>query len=363
MSTPLITPPPFWVTRLLNYPAWPFYNQHQPALRKKDKLSSTRPFCLQAFADPGFKTHYYCRLSPEDHFTAVSGTLICSVSPNTTRMAPNLFVATQKAFFPHKWFKSSKVDLSRVVEEWNSPVPGQYESIPGRGWFLIATLKDASKPEGNNKSTIKGSDGKDYIPLETPIPLKYSHALGRYFLEPEFYKRKKTVMIKDDKGKEVRAGFFRVDDVAWVKCWDEHDTFIPGNANGAAGYQRWVLDAQTQQFRHMIKRDDPNYVRSRRNSPARDADNRSQESVSTEFRPSRPSSTKNGFSVASTRANSIRYQPSTPTSNAPSQRPSRQNSPKRSDSIPLEEAKAALRRLAREHEEAAAALADRKSVV
>ncbi|EUC49994.1 hypothetical protein COCMIDRAFT_1395 [Bipolaris oryzae ATCC 44560] len=273
-------------------------------------------------------------------------------------MAPNLFVATQKAFLPHKWFKSSKADLSRVVEEWNSPVPGQYESIPGRGWFLIATLKDASKPEGNSKSTIKGSDGKDYIPLEMPIPLKYSHALGRYFLEPEFYKRKKTVMIKDDKGKEVRAGFFRIDDVAWVKCWDEHDTFIPGNANGAAGYQRWVLDAQTQQFRHMIKRDDPNYVRSRRNSPARDADNRSQESVSTEFRPSRPSSTKNGFSVASTRANSIRYQqPSTPTSNAPSQRPSRQNSPKRSNSIPLEEAKAALRRLAREHEEAAAAAA------
>lgn len=272
-------------------------------------------------------------------------------------MAPNLLVATQKAFAPHKWFKSNKADLCRVVEEWTSPVPGQYESIPGRGWFLIATLKDESKPEENEKPTVKGSDGKKYILLEKPIPLKYSHALGRYFLEPEFEKRKKTVMIKDDKGKEVRAGFFRVDSVAWVKCWDEHDTFIPGNANGAAGYQRWVWDAQINQFRHMLKRDDPNYIRSRRNSPARDADNRSQESVSTEFRSSRPGSIKNGFSVGSTRASSIRYQPSTPTSNAPSQRPSRQSSPKRSDSIPLEEAKAALRRLAREHEEAAAALA------
>ncbi|EOA87347.1 hypothetical protein ACJQWK_10356 [Exserohilum turcicum] len=272
-------------------------------------------------------------------------------------MAPNLFVATQKAFAPHKWFKTNKADLSRVVEEWDSPVPGQYESIPGRGWFLIATPKDESKPEEKAKPSYKGSDGKQYIPLERPIPLKYSHALGRYFLEPEFYKRKKTVMIKNEKGKEVRAGFFRVDNVAWIKCWDENDTFIPGNANGATGYQRWVLDSQTQQFRHMIKRDDPNYVRSRRNSPARDTDNRSQESVSTEFRSSRPGSTKNGFSVASTRANSIRYQPSTPTSTAPSQRPSRQSSPKRNDSIPLEEAKAALRRLAREHEEAAAALA------
>ncbi|KAI4615556.1 uncharacterized protein J4E87_009014 [Alternaria ethzedia] len=273
-------------------------------------------------------------------------------------MAPNLFIATQKAFAPHKWFKSNKAEQSsKVVEEWTSPVPGQYESIPGRGWFLIATLKDDSKPEGHPSSYIKSSTGRVYVPLDRPVPLKYSHAIGRYFLEPEFNKRKKTVMIKNDKGKEVQAGFFRVDDVAWVKCWDEHDTFIPGNANGAAGYQRWVFDQQTQQFRHMIKRDDPNYVRSRKNSPARDADNRSQESVSTEYRTSRPGSTKNGFSVASTRANSFRYQPPTPTSNPTSQRPSRQSSPKRSDSIPLEEAKIALRRLAREHEEAAAALA------
>jgi hypothetical protein len=272
-------------------------------------------------------------------------------------MAPNLFVATQKAFAPHKWFKSNKIDQSRVVEEWSSPVPGQYESIPGRGWFLIATLKDESKPESNPKPSVKSSNDKEYTPLDQPVPLKYSHAIGRYFLEPEFNKRKKTVMVKNDKGKEVKAGFFRVDDVAWVRCWDENDTFIPGNANGAAGYQRWVLDQQTQQFRHMIKRDDPNYVRSRKNSPARDADNRSQESVSTEYRTSRPGSTKNGFSVASTRANSVRYQPPTPTSNPGSQRPSRQSSPKRSDSIPLEEAKIALRRLAREHEEAAAALA------
>ena len=272
-------------------------------------------------------------------------------------MAPNLFVATQKAFAPHKWFKSSKNELSsRVVEEWNSPVPGQYESIPGRGWFLIATPKNASTTETNTTRTTKGADGKDYILLEQPIPLKYSHAIGRYFLEPDFYKRKKTVTIKNDKGKEVQAGFFKVDDVAWVKCWDENDNFVPGNANGATGYQRWVLDSQTQQFRHMIKRDDPNYVRSRKNSPARDTDNRSQESVSVEYRSSRPGSIKNGFSVASTRANSIRYLPS-PTSNPSSQRPSRANSPKRSDSIPLEEAKAALRRLAREHEEAAAALA------
>ena len=275
-------------------------------------------------------------------------------------MAPNLFVATQKAFLPHKWFKSNKAEqASRVIEDWSSPVPGRYESIPGRGWFLIATLKDQPKIESTSDPSTKPSRSKEYVTLEKPIPLKYSHAIGRYFLEPEFYARKKKTLIKNEKGKEIQAGFFRVDDVAWVKCWDSDDTFIPGNANGAAGYQRWFLDPQTQQFRHMLKRDDPNYIRSRKNSPARDGDDtRSQESVSTEYRPSRPSSTKNGLSVASTRANSVRYMPtSNPVSNPPSQRPSRQSSPKRSDSIPLEEAKAALRRLAKEHEEAAAALA------
>jgi hypothetical protein len=246
---------------------------------------------------PESQTHHHCRLSPEDITDSDQRSFIKRYS-KTIDMAPNLFIATQKAFAPHKWFKSNKAEQSsKVVEEWTSPVPGQYESIPGRGWFLIATLKDDSKPEGHPSSYIKSSTGRVYIPLDRPVPLKYSHAIGRYFLEPEFNKRKKTVMIKNDKGKEVQAGFFRVDDVAWVKCWDEHDTFIPGNANGAAGYQRWVFDQQTQQFRHMIKRDDPNYVRSRKNSPARDADNRSQESVSTEYRTSRPGSTKNASAL------------------------------------------------------------------
>jgi hypothetical protein len=274
-------------------------------------------------------------------------------------MAPNLLIASQKVFTPHKWFKSSKPDhSSRVIEEWTRPAPGRYEHIAGRGWFLIATLKeatvDASQPKSENdaNSPAKRSTSREYIPLDRPVPLKYSYAAGRYFLEPEFYQRKKTVMIKNDKGKEVQAGFFRVDDVTWVKCWDAEDNFIPGNAHGAQGYQRWVLDSQTKQFRHMLKRDDPNYIRSRRNSPERDVDTRSQESVNTEYRSSRPGSTKNGFSAASTRPNSIRYMSSGPTSTPGSQRPSRQSSPKRNDSLRLDEAKAALRRLALEHEAA-----------
>ncbi|KAF1938970.1 hypothetical protein EJ02DRAFT_268805 [Clathrospora elynae] len=277
-------------------------------------------------------------------------------------MAPNLFVATQKAFQPHKWFKSPKSEKSRVVEEWSSPVPGRYESIPGRGWFLIATLKERTEDspktitEGDSAASAKPSPSKEYTTLERPVPVKYHQVAKRHFLEPEYNRRKRTLTIKDKRGKEIQAGYFRIDDVTWIRCWDEHGTFIPGDVTGGE-YQRWVFDTQTQQFRHMLKRDDPNYVRSRRNSPDRDLDSHSQDSVSDKYRSSRPGSTKNSPSMPSSQANSIRYMPSNTTSNPPSQLPSRQSSPKRNDSLPsLEEAKATLRRLAREHEEAAAAL-------
>lgn len=58
--------------------------------------------------------------------------------------------------------------------------------------------------------------------------------------------------------------------------------------------------------------------------------------------------------MPSTRASSVRADPF---SNPSSRQHSRRGSPKRNDSIPLEEAKAALRRMAREHEEAVKAVA------
>lgn len=291
----------------------------------------------------------------------------------TAKMTPNLFLATQKMFSPHKWFQRTKTERStRVTEYWTTPQPGQYEYVPGRGWFLIATLVSDlpdvtvfKTPDVDAITTTTVSPQREFTMLPRPIPIHRSRVLGRYLLEADYKDRKKTSEIKNERGKRIQAGFFRLDNgVAWVHCWDENGVFIPG---GETGYKLWCIDAATQQFRHMKKGDDPNFVRSRPNSPSRDST--SQQSVSTAFpsapgstkdAPSlpgtRPGSTKDGPSGPSTRASSIRT-PFSPTSTPSSRTHSRRGSPKRNNSIPLEEAKAALRRMAKEQQEAVAAAA------
>jgi len=276
-------------------------------------------------------------------------------------MTPNLFLVTQKVLSPHKWFRSPKTERSaRVTEYWATPEPGQYEYIPGRGWFLVAKLKSElpDLPEFKNAGSESGlsdaSSPREFVKLPKPIPVHRSRVLGRYLLEPDYKERKRTTEIKNERGRRVQAGFFRLDNgVAWVHCWDENGIFIPG---GETGYKLWCIDAATQQFRHMKKGDDPNLVRSRHTSRERDVDSLSEESVSTAFR-SGPASTRDGPSVPSTRASSIRGPMSNPTSTPSSRTQSRRNSPRRNNSIPLEEAKAALRRMAKEQEEAVAAAA------
>lgn len=284
-------------------------------------------------------------------------------------MTPNLLVATQKAFSPHKWFKTTKNERpTRTIEEWTVPVPGRYEYIPGRGWFLIATLKDATAHTFEQKSAdggpvlpAKSPQIKEYIKLAQPVQVHKSKVLsGRWFLDPDYKMRKKWGVIKNEEGKQVEVGFFQLDDGTWVHCWDAEGNFIPGDPK-IRGYKRWCIDAQTKQFRHMLKRDDPKYISSRSNSIERDVDANSQDSMSTTYRNSRPGSTRNGPSIPNSKANSIRFGPSNPASQPPSQRPSRQNSPVRNNSIPLEEAKAALRRMAKQQEEAAAAIATARS--
>ena len=276
-------------------------------------------------------------------------------------MTPNLFLATQKVFQPHKWFRTTKSERpTRVTEYWATPAPGQYEYIPGRGWYLIAKLKDLPA----DLIELAGSEGdpvlpasspqREFVKLQKPIPVHRSRVLGRYLLEDDYKNRKRTTEIKNEQGKRVQAGFFRLDNgVAWVHCWDDDGIFIPG---GKTGYKLWCIDAATDQFRHMRKGDDPNFVRSRNTSRERDPDSRSEDSVSTAFR-SGPASTRDGPSIPSTRASSIRGPLSNPTSNPSSRAQSRRSSPRRNNSIPLEEAKAALRRMAKEQEEAVAAAA------
>jgi hypothetical protein len=273
-------------------------------------------------------------------------------------MTPNLFLATQKVFQPHKWFRAPRTERpTRVTEYWTTPVPGQYEYIPGRGWFLIATVKEApTEPQSSEAGPVQlatSSKPREFERLEKPTPVHRSRVLGRYLLEDDYKRRKKTTHIKNDRGKRVEAGFFQLDNgVAWVHCWDENGIFIPGD-NG--GYKLWCLDSATNEFRHMRKGDDPNFVRSRPVSRERDVDARSQESSSTVFKTG-PGSVRDGPSLPSTRASSIRG-PLSPTSTPSSRAQSRRNSPKRNNSVPLEDAKAALRLMAKEHQDAVAAAA------
>jgi hypothetical protein len=109
----------------------------------------------------------------------------------------------------------------------------------------------------------------------------------------------------------------------------------------------------TGNFRHMLKGDDPNFVRSRQNSlddgePSRRI---SQDSRSTRYRSGGPGSVRDGPSRSSTRPNSMRaLDMSAPASRAGSQANSRRNSPKRSPSIPLDEAKERLKKMAEQQQ-------------
>lgn len=286
-------------------------------------------------------------------------------------MTPNLFLATQTLFSPHKWFRpSQKGDRPmRKTEHWDSPVPGIYEYIPGRGWYLVATDKevpsdvdhDLKAPEDQSTPTPKNPypNGKhrETIRMTQPVQVKYSKVLKRYLLAPDYEMRKKHGKVQSGSAKSYTAGFFRLDDgIAWVECWDENGEFIPGP------YKLWCLDQHTGSFRHMLKGDDPSFTYSRQNSfDTEGGRRRSQDSRSTTYYRSASNSTRDGPSVSSSRANSIRtFTPSAPTSHGGSPAISRRNSPKRSPTlqsiegpkrsptIQLEEAKERLRTMAAE---------------
>lgn len=275
-------------------------------------------------------------------------------------MTPNLFLATQTLFSPHKWFKSREgVERpKRRQEHWDSPVPGIYEYIPGRGWYLVATDKETGHANTNqhngpdpkekeqarptSKASQSTTETRETVKMTPPIPARYSKVLKRYLLAPDYEMRKRHGRIQDSRGRYYTAGFFRLDDgIAWVQCWDEEGEFIPGP------YKLWCIDQQTGNFRHMLKGDDPSFVHSRQSSIDGDYRRTSQDSRSTQFR-SGPGSVRDAVSQASTRPGSMKapYDKSTPTSRGGSQANSRRNSPKRSPSIPLDEAKERLRKMA-----------------
>ncbi|KAF2198919.1 hypothetical protein GQ43DRAFT_138066 [Delitschia confertaspora ATCC 74209] len=242
-------------------------------------------------------------------------------------MTPNLFLATQTLFSPHKWFRhQAKTEKAvRKIEHWDVPVPGLYEYIPGRGWYQIAKDEPSKNAENGEVPTIK---------LPQPVQVKYSRVLRRSLLAPDYEKRKRQSFVEDKNGKRTSAGFFKLDEgKGWVMAWDDHGEFIPGP------YKLWIPDTRTDTFRHMLKSDDPEYASSRRNSVEPQRNHRgSQDSRSTQYRPGPRSSTE-FRSQPSTRANSYcggsRSQPVSRANSRPNTRPS---SPTSSRNIPLSEA-------------------------
>ncbi|KAF2646224.1 hypothetical protein P280DRAFT_370459, partial [Massarina eburnea CBS 473.64] len=285
-------------------------------------------------------------------------------------MAPNLLVASQTLFQPRKWFRASKNEKpKRKTERWEDPIPGLYEYIPRRGWFLVEKDKentaDATE-KGGPVLTIENTTPKETIKMDPPVAVRYSKVLKRHLLGPDYQNRKKDGEIENSQGKKSLVTFFRLDDGAsWVNFLDEHGEFIPGKTLHAmlsdrhtksetGPYRLWFFDQSTNRFRHMLRRDDPEYQRSQANSRVQSRQNsidhdafarrRSQESRSTEYRGG-PNSNRDGMSVPSTGANTR------PNSNAPSQANSRRGSFSRgplSPRIPLDEAGVALRMIQKE---------------
>lgn len=145
-------------------------------------------------------------------------------------MAPNLFLCLRTVFCPTYWFhRGERIDgLTRRAEHWDSPVPGIYRYIPGRGWHLIY----CDGHEDDEKA---------------PIPLVYCRILHRYIFKHEMEDRSRTESVALEEGAApVKRTFFRLDDgCTWVIGWDAKDRFIPGP------YNKWYLDAETNCMRRV----------------------------------------------------------------------------------------------------------------
>ncbi|KAF2995671.1 hypothetical protein E8E13_002392 [Curvularia kusanoi] len=272
-------------------------------------------------------------------------------------MSPNLFLATQKLFSPHKWFRDNKLQERsiRKTEHWSEPTPGLYEYIPGRGWYLIAEETSPTQPATTSEGgPVQAAPEPSYERLAVPIFVHWSRVLKRYMLEPTYKDRKKHGIIQNAKGKNIEVGFFRLDNgVAWVQCWDQHGTFIPGP------YKLWCISQRTGLFRPMLRGDDPNFAGSRNasRSGSRNPSFEGQESKSLFYGPSssRAASNRDGSSVPSTRPSSLRQVTGQgpPSSEDRSQPVSRPASIKRNGSAEVyEKDKAAMRQMARDHREA-----------
>ena len=87
-------------------------------------------------------------------------------------MAPNLFLCLRTLCCPTYWFQhGDRVDGDANREQhWETPVPGTYKFLPGRGWHLIQ--RDDCEFEE-----------------KAPAALVYCRILHRYMFESELEER------------------------------------------------------------------------------------------------------------------------------------------------------------------------------
>lgn len=126
-----------------------------------------------------------------------------------------------------------------IEEHWDSPVPGTYKYIAGRGWHLIRR------------------DGKNHDE-KVPIRLVYCRILHRYLFASEMEERCRweSVALREG-GKPQKFLFFVLDDgFTWVAGWDAKGNFIPGP------YQKWYIDPDTSIMRRVKSIDSTNISRS-----------------------------------------------------------------------------------------------------
>ena len=134
-------------------------------------------------------------------------------------MAPNLFLCARAIFCPTYWFQKGDRDSTLKEQHWESPVPGTYKFLPGRGWHLIHR---------------DGCENDEKV----PAALVYCRILHRYMFESELEERCRWFDAPLHKGgRPEKLRFFLLDDgIHWVAGWDAQDNFIPGP------YPKWWLD-------------------------------------------------------------------------------------------------------------------------
>ncbi|KAI9678558.1 MAG: hypothetical protein M1817_005615 [Caeruleum heppii] len=221
-------------------------------------------------------------------------------------MAPNLLVFTQTLFNPRRWGRGKSHNRSRShsatnqadaasrnnsnastaslrrTEHWDVPVPGTYEYIPGRGWYLIArdvalnphsihsrpttptspsvgapkppqtrsrnsSLRRSSLSRRLSTASSISSDESHHYHHRTRERVIWNPIVKRYMLAADFDARTKyaRVPMRDHKtGKELSRTetrrFFCLDDgESWVGPWDSEGRFREGP------WGRWVADGKT----------------------------------------------------------------------------------------------------------------------